>query len=201
MVDLTEHAETLRGLTRTDPDPRVRHRADALLLLARGRSVEDTAQAMGCCSKRIRVWRHRLLTEGRTGLADRPRPGRPPALGAAARALLEGALAASPLDYGYPVTIWTVADLTDLLGRQGWSVCPTTVWRTLHALGYRYRRPRHDLTHRQDAEAVAAAKHVLRELQKRGRLPGLDFASFTWTSATSTPIPTWQRSGNGAAYP
>jgi hypothetical protein len=68
-------------------------------------------------------------------------------------------------------------------------------------LGYRYRRPRHDLTHRQDAEAVAAAKHVLSELQKRGRLPGLDFASFTWTSATSTPIPTWQRSGNGAAYP
>ena len=201
MVDLTEHAETLRGLTRTDPDPRVRHRADALLLLARGRSVEETAQAMGCCRKRLRVWRHRFLSEGRTGPADRPRSGRPPAVGAAARALLEGALAASPLDYGSPVTSWTVADLTDLLGRQGWSVCPTTVWRTLHALGYRYRRPRHDLTHRQDAEAVAAAKHVLRELQKRGRLPGLDFASFTWTSATSTPIPTWQRSGNGAAYP
>lgn len=198
MLDLTGHAETLRGLTRTDPDPRVRHRADALLALARGRTVEETAQAMDCCTKRIRVWRRRFLAEGRTGLADRPRPGRPPALGAAARVVLEGALTASPLTYGYPVTVWTVADLTDLLGRRGWSVCPTMVWRTLHALGYRYRRPRHDLTHRQDAEAVASAKHVLRELQKRGRLPGLDFASCTWMNATCTPIPTWQRRGSDA---
>src|SRR4051812_38843111 len=55
MLDLTGHAETLRRLTRTDHDPRVRHRADALLALARGRSVEETAQAMGCCTKRIRV--------------------------------------------------------------------------------------------------------------------------------------------------
>jgi hypothetical protein len=32
--------------------------------------------------------------------------------------------------------------------------------RVLHAMGYRYRRPRHDLTHRQDAEAVASTKQV-----------------------------------------
>ena len=199
MLDLTGHVETLRRLTRTDPDPRVRHRADALLSLARGWTVEETGQALGCCTKRIRVWRRRFLTEGRMGLADRPRRGRPPKLDAHARALLETALAASPLDYGYPVTVWTVADLTDLLGRRGWTVCPTTVWRMLHALGYRYRRPRHDLTHRQDAEAVAAAKHVLRELQKRGHLARPASGSFTWMNAISTPTPTWQRSGNGAA--
>ena len=49
------------------------------------------------------------------------------------RALLETALAASPLDYGYPVTTWTVADLTDLLGQRGWTVSPATVSRTLRA--------------------------------------------------------------------
>ncbi len=201
MLDLAGYTEPLRQLTRTDPDPRVRHRADALLSLACGRSVEETAQAMGCCAKRIRVWRRRFLGEGRQGLADRPRPGRPPALGAEARALLETALVSSPLDAGYPVTVWTVADLTDLLGRHGWQVCATTVWRTLHALGYGYRRPRHHLTHRQDAEAVASAKHVLAELQKRGHLPGRDSGSSTWTSATCIPTPTWQRSGSGAACP
>lgn len=199
MLELTGHAAELRRLTRTDPDPRVRHRADALLLLACGRRLEEAVQAIGCCAKRLRVWRRRFLSEGRVGLVDRPRCGRPPKLDAQARALLETALAASPLDYGYPVTVWTVADLTDLLGRRGWTVCPTTVWRTLHALGYRYRRPRHDLTHRQDAEAVAAAKHVLRELQKRGHLPRPASGSFTWMNAISTPTPTWQRSGNGAA--
>jgi transposase len=199
MLELTGHVAELRRLTRTDPDPRVRHRADALLLLAHGRSVDQAASDMGCCTKRIRVWRRRFLAEGRQGLADRPRHGRPPKLGAAAHAALERALAAAPLDYGYPVTTWTVADLTDLLGQRGWTVSRATVSRTLAAMGYRYRRPRHDLTHRQDAEAVSSAKHVLRELQKRGLLPGLDFGLFTWMNATCTPTPTWQRSGSGEA--
>lgn len=197
MLDLTGHAETLRQLTRTDPDPRVRHRADALLVLARGRTVEEAAHALGCCTKRIRVWRRRFLAEGRAGLADRPRRGRPPLLDAAATDLLETALAGSPLDYGYPVTTWTVADLTDLLAQRGWSVSRATVSRALQRLGYRYRRPRHDLTHRQDQEAVASAQHVLRELHKRGLLPGLDSGLFTWMNAICTPTPTWQRSGSG----
>ena len=114
MLDLSGHAAELRRLTRTDPDPRVRHRADVLLLLAHGRSVAEAAHNTGCCTKRIRVWRRRFLTEGRQGLADRPRPGRPPLLDTQARQELETALAASPLDYGYPVTTWTVADLADL---------------------------------------------------------------------------------------
>jgi transposase len=199
MLELTAHLDQLRHLTRTDPDPRVRHRADALLLLAHGRSVEEAAHDVGCCTKRIRVWRRRFLAEGRPGLADRPRRGRPPKLDGQAQAELETALAASPLDYGYPVTIWTVADLTDLLAQRGWSVCRTTVWRALQRMGYRYRRPRHDLTHRQDREAVASAQHVLRELQKRGHLPRLDFGLSTWMNATCIPIPTWQRSGSAAA--
>jgi transposase len=154
---------------------------------------------MGCCTKRIRVWRRRFLAEGRQGLADRPRQGRPLKLDAQAQAALESALAASPLDYGYPVTTWTVADLADLLAQRGWTVSRATVSRRLAAMGYRYRRPRHDLTHRQDGEAVASAKHVLRELQKRGRLPGLAFGLSTWMNAICTPTPTWRRSGSGAA--
>jgi hypothetical protein len=73
------------------------------------------------------------------------------------------------------VTIWTVADLTDLRGRQGWHVHPATVYRALQAMDDRFRRPRHDLTHRQDAEAVASAKHVLTELPKKGALGGAGF--------------------------
>lgn len=201
MLDLSGHVAQLRHVTRTDPDPRVRHRADALLLLAHGRSVEETAHDMGCCTKRMRVWRRRFLTEGRPGLADRPRRGRPPKLDALACAELETALEGSPLDYGYPVTLWTVADLTDLLGQRGWSVSRATVTRTLQRLGYRYRRPRHDLTHRQDRAAVASAQHVLRELQKRGLLPGLDSGLFTWMHATCIPILTWQKCGNGEVSP
>jgi winged helix-turn-helix protein len=59
------------------------------------------------------------------------------------------------------VTTWTVADLTDLLVRQGYRISPVAVNRTLHVTEYCCRRPRHDLPHRQDADAVA--KHALQE--------------------------------------
>lgn len=198
-MDLAPHHDMLRRLTRTDPDPRVRHRADGLLLVAGGLSLTGAACRIGCSRNSLRAWGQRFLAEGRAGLVDRRRRGRPPKLDAAASALLETALAASPLDYDYPVTTWTVADLTDLLGRRGWPVSPATVYRTLHALGYGYRRPRHDLTHRQDAEAITSARHVLAELQKRGLLPDLDSGFSTWMNVTSTPIPTWCRSGNAGA--
>lgn len=198
-MDLSPHRDTLRTLTRTDPDPRVRHRADGLLLIAGGMPLTEAAHVFGCARNSLHRWGERFLAEGRDGLADRGRRGRPPKLDVAARDLLEAALATSPLDYDYPVTTWTVADLNDLLGRHGWPVSTATVYRTLAALGYRYRRPRHDLTHRQDAEAVASAKHVLAELQKRGLLPGLDSAWSTWMNVTSIPIPTWQKGGSAAA--
>jgi len=198
-MDLAPHRATLHHLSRTDPDPRVRHRADGLLLVANGLSLAETARRFGGSPRSLRRWGERYLAEGRDGLADRTRQGRPPKLDAAARDLLDVALAASPLDYAYPVTVWTVADLTDLLGRHGYTVGPATVYRTLAALGYRYRRPRHDLRHRQDAEAVASAKHVLAELQKRGLLPGLDSGLSTWMNVTS--IPTWRKAGSVAAVP
>jgi transposase len=196
-MDLAPHHDTLHRLTRTDPDPRVRHRADGLLLVARGLSLTKAAQVFGCARNSLRTWGTRFLAEGRDGLADRARRGCPPKLDATAREVLETALAESPLAYNYPVTTWTVADLTDLLGRQGWAVSTATVYRALAAMDYRYRRPRHDLTHRQDAETVASAKQVLAELQKRGLLPGLDSGLSTWMNVTSIPTPTWQRPGSG----
>ncbi|MGC4107676.1 MAG: helix-turn-helix domain-containing protein [Thermomicrobiales bacterium] len=120
------------------------------------------------CDDSLRRWWKRFLAEGREGLADRPRPGRPRKLPEEALVVLRDALTASPDAHGYPTTIWTIADLTDLLGRTGWTVSVTTVQRALHAEGYVYRRPRHDLAHRQDIEAVASAAHVLDTLQKGG---------------------------------
>lgn len=195
-MELAPHAATLRHLTRTDPDPHVRHRADGLLLVAHGLSFTQAARVFGCARNSLRSWGQRFLAKGRAGLTDRGRRGRPPKLDAAAHQLLAQALTGSPLDFGYQVTVWTVADLTDLLGQRGWVVSPYTVYRALHAMGYHYRRPRHDLTHHQDAAAVDSAKHVLAELQKRGHLPALASCWSTWTNAPSRRVPTWQKAGS-----
>ncbi len=196
---LAERRAELVAITKRDGDPAARHRAHALLDLADSPSVRATAQRVEVSPKSLGRWRARFLTEGRAGLHDRARPGRPPKLPAAARVALGEALEADPMEYGYPIAIWTVVDLTDLLARRGWTVSTATGNRAVHALGYVHRRPRHDLRHRQDPEAVASARHTLEVLQKRGLIPPAGSASSTSTSANCTPIPTWRRAGSGAA--
>ena len=167
-AELRVQQETLRQLICTDPDPRVRRRAHALLFLSEGRSVVAVARLFETAPHRVRTWRARFLARGRQGLADEPRTGRPPKLDATALTFLAEALEASPQSYGLPVMIWSIRDLREVLAhRLGICVCTTTVHRAVQRLGYRYRRPRHDLRHRQDQEAVAAAEHVLEWLRKK----------------------------------
>ena len=196
----------LRQLTKTDPDPRVRRRAQTLLLVEQGQTLASAARLMGTAAHRIRIWQTRFAAEGRQGLLDRSRRGRPPALDAAACAFLEAALEQGPQAYGLLVTIWSIRDLQALLQRErGITVSVCTLHRVVHALGYRYRRPRHDLRHRQDAEAVAAAKQVLTWLEKKALLSPNDpiwsaVNDSIWstsTNARSMVIPAWQKCGNG----
>lgn len=200
----------LRHLTKTDPDPRVRRRAQALLLVAEGHSQASAARLLQTSAYRVHIWQERFAAEGRAGLVDRPRGGRPHALSAVDRAFLEAALEQGPQAYGVPVTIWSIRDLQALLQHErGVDVSVYTVHRAVHDLGFRYRRPRHDLTHRQDAQAVVAAQRVLDWLQKKRLLApndpllrepreGMEGSASIWsmwTNVKSTPIPTWQRSG------
>jgi transposase len=205
MLDRSPHCPILVQLTRTDPDPRVRHRADAVLLVADGHSVSAAARAMHTSAGRVRAWRDRFLVEGRAGLVDRPRAGRPPKLGDAARELLERVLPQSPLEHGYPVTIWTVADLTDLLGRHGYRVCCATVTRTLHALGYRCRRPRHDLTPPPGCRRCCLRQACLGGTAQKGALAGAGFRLVSVDEGDLHPHPhlakTWQRRGHPMSVP
>ena len=199
-VDLSAQREVLRHLTRTDPDPRVRRRAHALLLLTQDHSVVAVARLFETAPHRVRVWRSRFLAAGRQGLADEPRTGRPPKLDAAALTFLSEALAADPQAYGLPVTTWSIRDLRDVLAyRLGVRVCTATVHRAVQRLGYRYRRPRHDLTHRQDQDAVAATEDVLTWLRKKAVTPPANCGWSPSTSARFTVIPAWRKSGNGEA--
>ena len=148
------------------------------------------------------MWQERFAAEGRVGLVDRRRGGRPHALSDADRAFLAEALERGPQAYDLPMTIWSIRDLQALLARERSVVVSVyTVHRAVQALGFRSRRPRHDLTHRQDQEAVAAAKHVLDWLQKKQLLSPEDSIWSTWTNAKSTPTRTWQRSGGARGTP
>jgi transposase len=196
-----ERREQLQHVMKTDPDPRVRRRAHAVLLVDEGHTQASVARLFHTSAYRVHVWQERFGSAGREGLADRSRGGRPPKLAAEDRAFVEEALDRGPQAYGLPTLVWTLRDLQALLQRErGITVSVVTLHRVVHALGFVSRRPRHDLTHRQDLAAVAAAKQVLNWLQKQRLLspndPLLtDSIWSTWTTAKSMPPPTWQRSG------
>jgi transposase len=203
MIEVDETGrEQLQHLTKTDADPRVRRRAQAVLLASEGHPLAEVARLFHTAAHRVRVWGERFVGEGRDGLADRPRGGRPPKLHESDRVFLERALDQGPQAYGVPVTVWSIRELQALLQRErGVAVSVYTVHRVVHELGFRYRRPRHDLTHRQDAEAVASAKRVLEWLQKKALLRPDDPIWSTWTNAKSIPTPTWHRSGAARGSP
>ncbi len=198
---LSARRREIEELTKSHSDARVRHRAHGLLALLANPTKIAASRQVGVSVKQLGRWRARFLATGEEGLRDRDRAGRPPKLGATARKALAAALEADPMAEGYPAATWTIADLTDLLARRGWAVSTATVYRAVRALGYVHRRPRHDLRHRQDAEAVASARHALGVLQKKGLISAAASGCSTSTSASCTPIPTWQRAGSGAVSP
>ncbi len=184
-----------------DPDPRVRRRAQCLVVLCVSESQRQAARLAHVDAKTLRRWSQRYVAEGRDGLADRPRPGRPRKLNGKAEAFIQRLLDELPTEHGYVTATWTLADLQDLLARNGWLVALTTLDRALHWMGYRYRRPRHDLDHRQDADAVASVKQTLAVLQKKGVITQAEYDSCISMSAICTPIPTWQKCVSDAAFP
>lgn len=191
-----ERVEQLHQLTKADPDPRVRRRAHGALLVEQGQSLAQVARFLGTAPHRVRAWRERLLSAGRAGLADQARGGRPPKLEEAARAFLSEALDRGPQAYCFPVTVWTLDDLRTLLLRErAVPVSRATLYRVVQTLGYRYRRPRHDLTHRQHAEAVATARRLLEWVQKNPVLRPDDSIWSLSTNVKSMPMRTWRRSG------
>jgi transposase len=192
----------LKSLMKRDPDPRVRRRAHALLLVAEGRPLSRIAQLFQTAPHRIRAWRTQFLARGRAGLLDAPRPGRPPKLSPADLRYLEEALGRPPQDYGLLNTVWTVRDLGALLAhRHGVRVSTATLHRALLHLGYRHRRPRHDLQHRQDPQAVAGTRQVLDWLKKNAPhiLEGFDWSM--WMNVKSTSTLGWRRSGRSGGTP
>ena len=131
-------------------DARVLRRTQAVLWMASGRPGPEVAALLRVTPQSVYGWLARYRrTPHPEGLADQPRSGRPPRLGRRDRTRLPRLLAHSPERYGYRQTAWTVALLHGHLQRRtAKAFSPRTVRRHLHALGYRWKRPRYVLANR-----------------------------------------------------
>ena len=127
---------------------KVRHwrRYQAVLLRAEGVSVAEVARALRCTPTSVCNWTAAWRAAGVAGVAEGVHPGQARRLPPAADATLDALLAAGePQAHGYTATGWTVPLLRTELARRGWPAAERTIRRTLHRLGWRWKRPKYVL--------------------------------------------------------
>jgi transposase len=140
-----DERRVLQRLARTEVG-RVSERMHMVLLSHRGYTVPQIAAIFDCDEVTVRTWLGRFEADGVEGLRDHPRCGRPRKANAGARETLRQTIASPPAAAGCLAGYWTVAMLAAQLATMlGMRLSRSTVRRTLKALDYRWRRPRHAL--------------------------------------------------------
>lgn len=150
---------------------RVRERSRIIRLLHKGHPPSEVAELMAVSVGQVYWWVKRWQAEGLAGLSDKPRSGRPAIGSEAVRAQIEALLETEPKTFGYAFTVWTVGRLLrHLREKLGIEMHKNTLRNLLDALGFVYRRPKHDLTSLQDTLAKAEAKTILDDFKKKPKL-------------------------------
>src|SRR5919201_1709504 len=155
--ELAEIERVIRQEKRSE----VRQRATVVRLLHLGHKPEAVAQQQMVSVPTIYNW-HRLWREqGIEGLANKPKPGRPPKANEAYCQKLEEVLEKQPSEFGYRFAIWTSDRLRAHLEKEtGILLSESRLRALLKKRGYRYRRPKHDLSHLQDQKAKQTAEKL-----------------------------------------
>ena len=183
---LSSHQRRRLRALRHDPalKPRERDRVEALLLSADGLRVPQLARHFDCCQATVRRWLHQFAAEGLKSLRHKQLGTGPDvARRQAVRRALNGLLSQK--------RTWTAAQLAEALAEKGLVMKPRTVRKYLKLMGARYVRTQYVRRHRQDPEAVEAARTELDDAQKKPA-PGIStsFSSTRRASVSACPPPT-----------
>src|SRR6266487_6503758 len=153
---------------RQDKRAEVRQRATVIRLLHLGHKPEAVAEQQMVSVPTIYNWHKIWREQGVEGLANRPKTGRPAKATEAYCQKLEEVLDHEPAEFGYRFAIWTSDRLRTHLDKETGILLSESRFRALlKKRGYRYRRPKHDLSHLQDKKAKKKAEKLLEEMKKR----------------------------------
>jgi transposase len=166
---LTEQElEAVETAIRRDKRPEVRQRCTVIRLLHLGHKPEQIAEMQAISKPTIYGWYDRWCSGGVEGLANKPKSGRPLKTNDEYEAALLEVIEKEPSELGYDFTIWTIDRLrAHLEGKTGISLSESRFRIMLKRKGYRYRRPKYDMSHLQDKEAKAKADDLLEGMKKR----------------------------------
>ena len=153
---------------RQDKRAEVRQRAMVIRQLHLGQKPNEVAEQQRGSVPTIYNW-HKLWREaGIEGLANKPKTGRRAKATEAYCQKLEEMLNKAPAEYGYRFAMWTTDRLRAPLEKETGILLSESRFRALlKKKGYRYRRPKHDLSHLQDKAAKKKAEKLLEAMKKR----------------------------------
>ena len=153
-MTLINLSDRLRGeledLVTQTPLAKERSRAQALLWLADGESVEQVADLLRVSRQTVyngvERFQQRAGLDLRARLLDAPRPGRPPTALGIIDPLIEAVIDQDPRTLGYHSTVWTATPLRRHLKRaHGVEVSRKSIRLAITRVGPRWKRPRHQL--------------------------------------------------------
>lgn len=128
---------------RTVEDPKLAKRYLIVVNLDEGRTVADTARALGVAESTVRRTRWRFAEHGEAGLVDRREDNGEDKLNEQYLATLYEVVAGSPEDYGFLRPTWTREMLVATLAKQtGVKIHVSTMSRALKIIGARRGRPK-----------------------------------------------------------
>ncbi len=141
-----------RATRSRDFDAMEQRRFAAARLLTRGVWPAEVARRLGVSRQSVHRWQQSLAEQGRRGLRQVGRAGRPPKLTAANLHWLKRALAVGPEAHGYAMGLWTLKRVAQLIETQcGVRYTQPRVWQILRALGWSYQRPTGQARQRDEA--------------------------------------------------
>lgn len=162
-----EIAEVEKAI-KQDKRSEVGQRARVIRLLHLGHKPETVAEQQMVSVPTIYNWHKLWREQGIEGLANKQRTGRKPKATEEYCQQLETLLAKEPSECGYRFAIWTTDRLRTHLEKETGILLSESRFRALlKKKGYRYRRPKHDLSHLQDEQAKKKAAKLLEEMKKR----------------------------------
>jgi len=172
-----EEQQQLEEIIAHGDSPEAVKRAMALRLLSQGQHPSTIGDLMLVTENTIYAWRRQWREEGLKGLYYRPKSGRPRKSNEDYRRLLEETLETGPASHGYTFTVWTSDRLRQHLEQQtGISLSRGRFAILMDEMGYVYRRPKRDLTTKQDQTAKQQAADLLEELKKGRNKPIVSFS-------------------------
>ena len=160
-------SQQIESLYRKGPNNRVRKRAQAIRLSAKGYTIPQISEILGCNQQSIHNWFNCYQTSGLDGLYDNSRKGRPTIATTEYRSCLVNAIRTNPRQMGYPFTVWTITRIRAHMARElKILLSESRVRQIMKEEGLVFKRPKHSLAQKRNKDAFAEVRDLLEQVKK-----------------------------------